>query len=168
MHSSQSPTPPTPHLPTPRSPLPPPHSPLPTPNPQPPTPNPQTGTLGDMQATGFVGLGKMGQPMVRRLLQAGFAVQVYNRSPEKAQALAEDGAQVCGSAREVAERADVVMTALPTPDSVEAVYAEMAEAAKPGQIFTDHSTVSPGLNRQCADMLQKKQAAFLDAPVSGG
>ncbi len=121
-----------------------------------------------MQATGFVGLGKMGQPMVRRLLQAGFAVHVYNRSPEKAQALAEDGAQVCGSAREVAERADVVMTALPTPDSVEAVYAEMAEAAKPGQIFTDHSTVSPGLNRQCADMLQKKQAAFLDAPVSGG
>ncbi len=60
------------------------------------------------------------------------------------------------------------MTALPTPDSVEAVYAEMAEAAKQGQIYVDHSTVSPGLNRHCAELLAKKGAQFLDAPVSGG
>jgi 3-hydroxyisobutyrate dehydrogenase-like beta-hydroxyacid dehydrogenase len=120
-----------------------------------------------MQA-GFVGLGKMGQPMVKRLLAAGFEVHVYNRTQQKAEALAAEGARVAESARQVAERADVVMTALPTPESVEAVYGEMAEAARAGQIFVDHSTVSPGLNRWCAEQLSKKQADFLDAPVSGG
>jgi 3-hydroxyisobutyrate dehydrogenase-like beta-hydroxyacid dehydrogenase len=123
---------------------------------------------GGALSTGFVGLGKMGQPMVTRLLGAGYAVHVYNRSPEKAEALGKEGAQVCESARQVAERADVVMTALPTPDSVEAVYAEMAEAAKSGQTFIDHSTVSPGLNRACAEQLEQRGAGFLDAPVSGG
>jgi 3-hydroxyisobutyrate dehydrogenase-like beta-hydroxyacid dehydrogenase len=117
---------------------------------------------------GFVGLGKMGQPMVKRLLQAGHEVHVYNRTPQKAEALAKEGATVAESARQVAERAEVVMTALPTPDSVESVYSEMAEAARSGQIFVDHSTVSPGLNRWCADQLSKKDASFLDAPVSGG
>jgi 3-hydroxyisobutyrate dehydrogenase/2-hydroxy-3-oxopropionate reductase len=60
------------------------------------------------------------------------------------------------------------MTALPTPDSVTAVYTEMAGAAHGGQIFVDHSTVSPGQNRWCAEQLQAHSAAFLDAPVSGG
>ncbi|HEY3062909.1 MAG TPA: NAD(P)-dependent oxidoreductase [Chloroflexota bacterium] len=121
-----------------------------------------------MEATGFVGLGKMGQPMVRRLLQAGFAVHVYNRSRPAIDALVKDGAQAAESSRQVAERADIVLTALPTPDSVAAVYEEMAEAAKDGQVFIDHSTVSPGLNRACAERLKAKGAAFLDAPVSGG
>jgi 3-hydroxyisobutyrate dehydrogenase/2-hydroxy-3-oxopropionate reductase len=95
-------------------------------------------------------------------------VHVYNRTPQKAQALAAEGAKTAESARQVAERADVVMTALPTPESVEAVYAEMAQAARSGQIFIDHSTVSPGLNRWCAEQLKQRGADFLDAPVSGG
>jgi 3-hydroxyisobutyrate dehydrogenase-like beta-hydroxyacid dehydrogenase len=60
------------------------------------------------------------------------------------------------------------MTALPTPESVEAVFGEMTERARHGQIYIDHSTVSPGLNRQCAEKLNAKHADFLDAPVSGG
>lgn len=119
-------------------------------------------------SAGFVGLGKMGQPMVRRLLAAGYAVHVYNRSRGKTDELVKDGAQAADSARQVAERADVIMTALPTPETVEAVYAEMTEAARSGQIYIDHSTVSPSTNRACAEALSKKGAKFLDAPVSGG
>jgi 3-hydroxyisobutyrate dehydrogenase/2-hydroxy-3-oxopropionate reductase len=120
------------------------------------------------QSAGFVGLGKMGQPMVRRLLAAGYTVHVFNRSQAAIDALVKDGAQAANSAPDVAARADVVMTALPTPESVETVYAEMTEAARSSQIFIDHSTVSPTTNRNCAEALQKKGAAFLDAPVSGG
>ena len=68
---------------------------------------------------GFVGLGKMGRPMTERLLAAGFTVHVFNRSRPAVDALAARGAKPAASAREVAERSDVVLTALPTPDSVE-------------------------------------------------
>jgi 3-hydroxyisobutyrate dehydrogenase-like beta-hydroxyacid dehydrogenase len=117
---------------------------------------------------GFVGLGKMGRPMTQRLLAAGHTVHVFNRSKPAIDALAAEGAKPAGSATEVAQRAEIIMTALPTPDSVEAVFTEMAKAARSGQIYIDHSTVSPGLNRQCAEMLKAKGADFLDAPVSGG
>jgi 3-hydroxyisobutyrate dehydrogenase-like beta-hydroxyacid dehydrogenase len=113
---------------------------------------------------GFIGIGKMGRPMTERLLAAGHTVHVFNRSRDKAAAVT--GARVADSARGVAERATIVMTALPTPDAVATVYAELADAAREGQIFVDHSTVSPDLNRACAQRLGP--AAFLDAPVSGG
>jgi 3-hydroxyisobutyrate dehydrogenase-like beta-hydroxyacid dehydrogenase len=115
---------------------------------------------------GFVGLGKMGRPMTQRLLAAGHTVHVFNRSRGATDALAAEGAKPAGSAVEVAERAEIIMTALPTPDSVESVYADMSGKKRAGQIFIDHSTVSPGLNRWCAEQL--KPADFLDAPVSGG
>jgi len=115
---------------------------------------------------GFVGLGKMGRPMTQRLLAAGHTVHVFNRSRGAVDALVAQGAKSASSAAEVAQRAQIVMTALPTPESVEAVYKEMATQARSGQIFIDHSTVSPGLNRWCAE--QMKPADFLDAPVSGG
>jgi 3-hydroxyisobutyrate dehydrogenase/2-hydroxy-3-oxopropionate reductase len=117
---------------------------------------------------GFVGLGKMGRPMTLRLLAAGHTVHVFNRSKPAIDQLVAEGATAAGSAAEVAQRAEMVMTALPTPESVEAVFAEMAEQARSGQVYIDHSTVSPGLNRQCADKLKSRQADFLDAPVSGG
>lgn len=120
-----------------------------------------------MQA-GFVGLGKMGRPMTQRLLAAGHTVHVFNRSRPAIDALASEGATAADSATQVAERAEVIMTALPTPDTVESVFAEMAGAAHPGQIYIDHSTVSPALNRWCAQQLAAKGADFLDAPVSGG
>jgi 3-hydroxyisobutyrate dehydrogenase/2-hydroxy-3-oxopropionate reductase len=117
---------------------------------------------------GFVGLGKMGKPMVRRLLAAGYTVHVHNRSRPAVDELVADGAKDAGSAAGVAERAEVILTALPTPDTVEHIYKEVAAAARPEQIYVDHSTVSLGLNRSCAELLAKKHAHFLDAPVSGG
>jgi 3-hydroxyisobutyrate dehydrogenase-like beta-hydroxyacid dehydrogenase len=117
---------------------------------------------------GFIGLGKMGRPMTQRLLAAGYTVHVFNRSRGAVDALVAEGATAADSASQVAQRADVVMTALPTPDSVQSVFAAMAAVARSGQIYIDHSTVSPGLNRWCAEQLKVRSTDFLDAPVSGG
>lgn len=127
----------------------------------------QSATFAQMDV-GFIGLGKMGRPMTERLLGAGHTVHVYNRSRGAVEALAAMGARPCDSAREVGERADVVLAALPVPASSEAVFQELAEVARPGQVLVDHSTVSVGLNRQCAEWAEAKGAQFLDAPVSGG
>jgi len=117
---------------------------------------------------GFVGLGKMGRPMTQRLLAAGHTVHVFNRSRPAIDALAAEGAKPASSAAEVAERAEIIMSALPTPESVLTVFEEMTQRARRGQIYIDHATVSPGLNRKCAEQLKAKGADFLDAPVSGG
>lgn len=121
-----------------------------------------------MAQVAFIGLGKMGRPMATRLQQAGHAVHVFNRSRASVDALAALGATPAGSAGEAASRAEVVLTALPTEESVGRVYEELAAGARQGQIFADHSTVSLSLNRRCAGMLRKRGARFLDAPVSGG
>src|SRR6267378_1104971 len=120
-----------------------------------------------MQA-GFIGLGKMGRPMTQRLLAAGHTVYVFNRSRGAVDALVGEGATAADSAAQVAQRAEVIMTALPTPESVQSVYTELAANARAGQVYVDHSTVSPGLNRWCAEQLKARGADFLDAPVSGG
>jgi len=117
---------------------------------------------------GFIGLGKMGRPMSERLLAAGFALNVHNRSRGAVDDLVAKGAKAANSPREIAERAEIVLSALPTPQSVDEVYGELAAAARKGQVYADCSTVSLQLSRRCADLLRKKGAAFLDAPVSGG
>ncbi len=117
---------------------------------------------------GFIGLGKMGQPMVRRLLSAGHRVAAHNRSRRAVEELVAAGAVTADSAIQVAERAELVLTALPTPEAVESVYRELAAAARGGQLYADHSTVSPDTSRTCAALLARTGAGFLDAPVSGG
>jgi 3-hydroxyisobutyrate dehydrogenase-like beta-hydroxyacid dehydrogenase len=117
---------------------------------------------------GFIGVGKMGRPMAQRLLAQGFGLHVFNRSRPAVDALAAEGAQPAISAREVAERAEIVLTALPTPASVEEIYAELAAVARSGQLFADHSTVGVEQSRRCGQRLRERSAAFLDAPVSGG
>ncbi len=118
---------------------------------------------------GVVGIGKMGRPIAERLIAAGHEVAICNRSENAAVlALRDKGATVRPSPRELAAGSDCILTALPTEDTVRAVYAEMTEVAEAGQIYADHSTVSPALNRHCAAALASHDAAFLDAPVSGG
>src|SRR5713101_5621759 len=89
---------------------------------------------------GFIGLGKMGRPMTERLLGAGFEVHVFNRSRAPVEELAAKGAVPASSAADVAERAEIVLTALPTPEAVEQVFREMMQRAHPGQIYADPST----------------------------
>jgi len=117
---------------------------------------------------GFVGLGMMGRPMVERLLGAGHAVHVHNRSRGPVDALVTKGATAADSPAQVAERSDVVLSALPTPDAVDEVYAEFYRVAHAGQIYADHSTVRPDQNRRWAAAMNARGAGYLDAPVSGG
>lgn len=120
---------------------------------------------------GVIGLGKMGKPITRNLLKAGFQVTVHNRSRPAIDELVEAGAVDGGSAAGVAEAADIVFTSLPDPAAVRNVYLEdggLVGAAQKGQIFIDTSTIDPGLSRQLAEEFGKIGAGFLDAPVSGG
>jgi len=120
---------------------------------------------------GVVGLGKMGTPMTRSLLKAGFQVVVHNRSRAAVDALREEGAEAVDGPSAIAQRANVILTSLPDPAAVEAVYLGedgLVANAREGQVYVDTSTVDPGLSRKLAQELSSRQASFLDAPVSGG
>ena len=120
---------------------------------------------------GFIGLGKMGRPMTQQLLKAGFEVTVHNRSRGVVDELAGEGARPASTPAEVAQAADFVLTCLPSPAAVEEIYLGdngIAGGGRPGQVWIDHSTVSPKTNERCAEAASAKGAACLDAPVSGG
>lgn len=117
---------------------------------------------------GFIGLGTMGVPMVRRLLGAGFTVYGHNRSRAKVDALAAEGMTPCDGPAEVAAHADVIMTALPTEDTAREIAAALLEASRDGQVLIEHSTVSPQLSRDVAARAADRGVGYLDAPVSGG
>lgn len=120
---------------------------------------------------GFIGLGKMGKPMTRNLLQAGFTVTVHNRSRAVVDLLASEGATPASSSAEVARAADLLFTCLPTAETVEEVFLGsdgVIGAARAGQILIDCSTVTPELSRRIYAAAAEAGASFLDAPVSGG
>lgn len=117
---------------------------------------------------GFVGLGKMGVPMVRRLIGAGFTVHGANRSPETVTQLSSEGMSPASSVAELTTRADVIMTALPDEPSVRLVSREIRENARSGQVWIEHSTISPGLAREMSTLMSDVGVGYLDAPVSGG
>lgn len=120
---------------------------------------------------GFIGLGIMGRPMAKNLMEAGYDLVVHNRSPEKAEELAKEGATAAGSPREVAEGCDVVITMLPDSPEVEEVLAGdggVFEGVGDGALIVDMSTISPVVTERLAAMAREKGASLLDAPVSGG
>ena len=120
---------------------------------------------------GFIGPGIMGRPMAHNLIEAGHELVLYNRTREKAEELASDGATVADSPREVAERSDVVITMLPDSPDVERVVAGedgVLDGLKEGALLIDMSTISPVVTRELAEKVEAKGATMLDAPVSGG
>jgi 2-hydroxy-3-oxopropionate reductase len=120
---------------------------------------------------GFIGLGIMGKPMARNLMEAGYELTVHNRSPEKAEELGEEGATVAATPREVAEKSDVVITMLPDSPQVREVVAGedgVLEGIKEGSLVIDMSTISPVVTEELAEAVKEKGASMLDAPVSGG
>ena len=120
---------------------------------------------------GFIGLGIMGRPMARNLIEAGHELVLHTRTREKAEELAGDSGTVAGSPKEVAENADVVITMLPdSPDVEEVVAGEngVLEGIKEGALIVDMSTISPVVARELAEKARGRGASMLDAPVSGG
>jgi 3-hydroxyisobutyrate dehydrogenase-like beta-hydroxyacid dehydrogenase len=119
---------------------------------------------------GFVGLGRMGQVMVPRLLAAGFAVQVWNRTPAKAQPLVEQGAVLAGSLPELASACEIVCTMVTNDAAVEAVYdasAGLLAGDVGGTLFIEMSTIQPATIHALAPRVAERGAALLDSPVSG-
>ncbi len=120
---------------------------------------------------GFIGLGRMGLPMSRRLLAAGFDLTVHNRSQGKVQEMAQEGAHPAASTAEITQAADILLTCLPDIATSEEIFlgkGGIIENARPGQILVDHSTVGLNTSKACAEAAEKKGATFLDAPISGG
>jgi len=119
---------------------------------------------------GFIGIGRMGAPMARRLLDAGFSLTVYDTSRAAVDALAAQGAQAASSAAEVADTTETVFLSLPTPDIVHRVALGergVHEGSRVKHVF-DCSTTGPAMARTVAAELAKKHITYLDSPVSGG
>ncbi|MGB6009005.1 NAD(P)-dependent oxidoreductase [Castellaniella sp.] len=120
---------------------------------------------------GFCGLGRMGAPMVRRLLQAGHQVSVWNRSPDPALQLAAEGARVCATPQALGEACSWVALCLFDAAAVESVVFGPNGLARAASltVLIDHSSIAPDRTREFADRLrQANGAVWLDAPVSGG
>ncbi len=124
------------------------------------------------EKVGFIGLGIMGRPMAKNLMDAGYELVVHNRSPEKAEELVKDGnATAAGSPKEVAEACGIVITMLPDSPDVEAVVAGeggVLEGIRDGALLVDMSTISPVVTEELSRKVREKGASMLDAPVSGG
>ncbi|HEY9391907.1 MAG TPA: NAD(P)-dependent oxidoreductase [Mycobacteriales bacterium] len=121
-------------------------------------------------STGFVGLGLMGAPMARNLLRAGFPLTVWNRTRDRAEALARDGATVVARPREIGATAEVVVTVLSDDAAVEDVLfgpEGVVQGMRPGGTILDMSTTSPGQVISTAERLAERDIGFIDAPFFG-
>lgn len=122
------------------------------------------------RSVGVIGLGVMGGAMARRLIDEGFDVHGYDTDAGAAERAAADGVRAAPSVPELCRSADVVLTSLPTPTAVRAVWLGpdgVARHARPGSCLIEVSTVGPGTMREIAAEVPD-EVAVLDAPVSGG
>jgi len=120
---------------------------------------------------GWIGTGVMGRSMCGHLVDAGFSVTCFNRTPEKASELVARGATLVDSPRQVAEQSDVIFTIVGFPTDVESVILGedgVLSVAKQGSIVVDMTTSRPSLAVQIAQAAQAKGVYSIDAPVSGG
>ena len=118
---------------------------------------------------GFVGLGTMGTPMAVNLLKAGYAVRVWNRSPEPAAALVAQGAAAVAAPNAVAHGTDVLISMLSDDDATRAVIVDagVLDALKPGAIHVNMATVSVAFARAMHRLHQEHSIAYVAAPVLG-
>ena len=119
----------------------------------------------------FVGIGVMGQGMVRNLMKHGHTLHVHSRRKESAEAVIGEGAVWHDTLSSCAQAADVVITIVGYPKDVEQVYfAEggILQNARPGAVLIDMTTTSPQLAERIAEAARKQGMHALDAPVSGG
>lgn len=117
-----------------------------------------------------LGIGLMGAPMARRLIDAGFAVTVWNRTRAKSEDLAADGATVADTAADAASGAGIVITMLESGAVVtDVLFGQgVAGAMRPGAALVDMSSIPPSVARDHASRLAERDIRHVDAPVSGG
>ncbi|WP_285766427.1 NAD(P)-dependent oxidoreductase [Peribacillus sp. SI8-4] len=120
---------------------------------------------------GFIGLGVMGKSMAGNLLKAGYEVRVYTRTKEKADEVISQGATWDAAPKEIARKADVIISMVGYPRDVEEIYFGedgLIEHGREGTYLIDMTTSTPSLAMEIAEKAKKKGMAALDAPVSGG
>ena len=119
---------------------------------------------------GFIGLGKMGNPMSKRLIEAGYQTIVYDIVKEKTGALATFGAQAEVSAKDVARQSNIILLSIPgDPELIDVCLGAQGvlNGAKPETILVDTSTVTPAASAKVARVAEQKRVKYLRAPVSG-
>jgi 3-hydroxyisobutyrate dehydrogenase-like beta-hydroxyacid dehydrogenase len=119
---------------------------------------------------GFIGLGNMGAPMAANLLRAGHELVVYNRTPSRAEPLADEGARVARSPAEAAAGAEVLITMLADDTALETVMLGeegVLEALPRGAVHASMSTISPRLSGQLAAEHRRRGQSYIAAPVFG-
>lgn len=128
--------------------------------------------MNNLPPLGFIGLGLMGRPMTQRLLAAGYAVTVWNRSREKLSPLLERGARAADSPAAVARVADIVLMCVTDQRAAESVLFGpdgIAAGGAPGKLVVDFSSIAPASARAFAERMERECAmGLVDAPVSGG
>ena len=123
-----------------------------------------------MQRVALLGLGAMGSGLAANWLKKGFPLAIYNRTPEKAKALASAGAIVAATPREAAKDADIIVGVVPDDDASRGVWLGEEGAlagAKKGAIAIESSTLTPDWVRELAGEAEKRGLRFLDAPLGG-
>jgi 3-hydroxyisobutyrate dehydrogenase len=125
-----------------------------------------------MKRLGFIGIGLMGEAVVRRLLERGHAVTVWNLEPERLATVVPFGAVAAASPAAVTAASDIVLLCVLHTAAVEAcVFGPdgIAAAARPGTLLIDLSTADPNATREMASRLRRETGmGWVDAPVSGG
>ncbi|WP_439499138.1 NAD(P)-dependent oxidoreductase [Bosea sp. (in: a-proteobacteria)] len=123
-----------------------------------------------MALLGFVGVGRMGAPMVSRLIEAGHQLVIFDTQKQATDALATKGAKVVASPKAVADETEIVFVSLPTPDIVKAVALGPDGVSEGGRVrvMVDLSTSGPGAAVVVAKGLAEKNIVSVDSPVSGG
>jgi len=123
-----------------------------------------------MSNIGFVGLGIMGKPMAANLIKDGHALFLHSRSGVP-QELTSFGGKACASAKEVAQKADIIITMVPdTPDVEKVLFGNngIAEGLSRGKTVIDMSSISPIETKKFAKKINELGCEYVDAPVSGG
>lgn len=126
--------------------------------------------MSERQTVGWIGAGAMGLPICRHLLKAGCEVVVYDRLPERVAPAVAAGASGADSIRQLARRCELVFSMVYDDQAFETVVTGsdgVLAGIRPGSLYIDMSTVSPGISRQMAVLLARQGVRYLRAPVSG-
>jgi 3-hydroxyisobutyrate dehydrogenase len=131
----------------------------------------ESAVIQSNKVIGFIGLGVMGKSMAANLLKAGFEVFVYTRTKDKASELLLQGAKWASAPKEIAQKANVIISMVGYPSDVEEIYLGkngLIENGKQGTHLIDMTTSTPSLAVKIAEEAKKRGMESLDAPVSGG
>ncbi len=120
---------------------------------------------------GFIGLGVMGRPMARNLMDAGYRLMIFNRSQEVVSRLVAEGAVEARDLAHMAQQCEAIITMLPDTAAVESVMAGpdgLIANAHPMTLLIDMSTISPKMTLRLRELARARACRLLDAPVTGG